>query len=228
MASNHSIQDIKATLSHITPIISDSTSTASVSSHPDYRSYNPHCMYDIMPQYVWHHMNFIWHRIHSLWYHTTLWHHTHYIYVITPNISDITSTVAVSLLTVYWLYHTYSVCDIIPTICMTLYECYMTSHPLFMTSQDCIHDITSTPFMTSHALYMRSSTLYLWHHSHCIYDKIPTMFMTSYSLDMTSHMVYEWQYNHCIWHHIYCICVITPTWLVISQPMYVSNHTHCM
>ena len=45
MTSNHCIHDIKATLYHITPIISDSTSTVSVSSHPDYWSYNLHCMY---------------------------------------------------------------------------------------------------------------------------------------------------------------------------------------
>ena len=46
MISQHSIHDIKAIISHITWIISDSTSTVSLSSHPDYRSYNPHFMYD--------------------------------------------------------------------------------------------------------------------------------------------------------------------------------------
>ena len=45
---------------------------------------------------------------------------------------------------------------------------------------------------------------------------------------MTSHIVSEWQHNHCIQQHTYCICVITPTWLMISQPVYISNHTHCM
>ena len=46
MTSQHSTHDIEATISHLTPIISDITSTVSLSSHPDYRSYNPHCMYD--------------------------------------------------------------------------------------------------------------------------------------------------------------------------------------
>ena len=59
MTSQHSIHDIKATIFHITPTISDSTSTLSVSSHPDYSSYNPHCMYVItnticMTSYEWH------------------------------------------------------------------------------------------------------------------------------------------------------------------------------
>ena len=33
-------------ISHIKLIISDSAFTVSLSSHPDYRSYNRHCMYD--------------------------------------------------------------------------------------------------------------------------------------------------------------------------------------
>ena len=41
-----STHDIKTIISHVTPNISDSTSTVSLSSHPDYRSYNPDCLYD--------------------------------------------------------------------------------------------------------------------------------------------------------------------------------------
>ena len=54
------------------------------------------------------------------------------------------------------------------------------------------------------------------------------MFLTLYSVYMTSHMVNEWQCHDCIWHDTQCICVIKPTWLMISHPMYVWNHTHCM
>ena len=43
---HHNTHDIKAIICHLTPVISDSTSTVSLSSHPDYRSLNPHCMYD--------------------------------------------------------------------------------------------------------------------------------------------------------------------------------------
>ena len=46
MTSQHSTHDIKAIISHHTSIISESPPTVSLSSHPDYRSYNPHCMYD--------------------------------------------------------------------------------------------------------------------------------------------------------------------------------------
>ena len=41
-------------------------------------------------------------------------------------------------------------------------------------------------------------------------------------------MVHEWQHNDGIWHYNQSICVIKPTWLMISHPVYIWNHTHCM
>ena len=119
-------------------------------------------------------------------------------------------------------------CDIKATICMISCEFYVTSQPHFKISQDCIHHIISTLYMTSHPLYMTSHTLYLWHHSHTNYDKTPIMFVTLNSVYNTPHMVNEWQHNECIWHDTQCICVIKPTWLMTSQPMYEWNHTPCM
>ena len=156
MTSKHSIHDIKATLSHITPIISDSTSTVSFSSYPDYRSYNTHCMYDKQPQYVWHHMNYIWNHIHSLWYHTRLWHHIHCIHVITPSIPVIASTVAAALLRVYWLYHTYYMCDTNPVyVWHHMNSIWHHTHSLW-------HH--NTVFMISHPLNSSQHTHSIWHH----------------------------------------------------------------
>ena len=95
-------------------------------------------------------------------------------------------------------------------------------------SQDCIHDITSTIFLTSHPLYTTWHTVYLWHHSHCNYDMTPSMFLISYSVYMTSHMLNEWKHNDCVWHDTQFMCVIKPTWLMTSHTMYVRNHTHCL
>ena len=200
-------------ITHITPIvrISESNETHCVqtrqtiylSSHNRYLYLCDHT-HSTCLLYAWHHMNYRWHPIHSVRYHTTLWHHTHCIHVITPSISDVASTVAASLVTVYWLYYIYSMCDIKTTICMTSYELYVTSHPIYMTSH----------------------TLYLWHHSPCFYEKTPAIFLTSYTVYMASRMVYEWQHNHCIWHHTHCIYIITLTWLIILHPLYVWNHTH--
>ena len=111
-----------------------------LTAHPLYLCYDNQIIYHTtpivcmitQPQYVWHHKNYIWHHIHSLSYHSMLWYHTHCIYVITPSIPVIASIVAGPLLIVYWLYHTYYMCDMKPTICMTSQEFYMTSHSLFM------------------------------------------------------------------------------------------------
>ena len=66
-------------ISHIKLNISDNTSTASLYSHPIYRSYIPHCVYDNTGTICMTSCEYIWHHIHSLWYHTTLWH-SHALY----------------------------------------------------------------------------------------------------------------------------------------------------
>ena len=66
-------------ISHIKLIISDSTSTVSLSTLPDYWSYKPHCMYDNTGKICVTSYEYIWHHIHSFRYHTTLWYsHTLY------------------------------------------------------------------------------------------------------------------------------------------------------
>ena len=97
-----------------------------------------------------------------------------------------------------------------------------------MISQDSIHHIIYTLFMTSHPLYMALHTLFLYHHIHSNYDKTPTMFVTLNSVYKTSQMVNEWQHNECVWNNTQWICVIKPTWLMTSQHMYERNHTHCI
>ena len=116
MTLQHSTHDIKGIISHLTPIISDSTSPVPLShTHIVDHTTTIVCMIT-QPQYVWHHMNYIWHHTHSLWYHTTLWHHTHCIHVIKPRIPIIASIVPGPLLIMYWLYHTCYMCDMKPTI----------------------------------------------------------------------------------------------------------------
>ena len=70
---------LQAIISHIKLNISDNTSTASLYLHPDYRSYNRHCVYDNTGTIGMISCEYIWYHIHSLWYHITLWHsHTLY------------------------------------------------------------------------------------------------------------------------------------------------------
>ena len=177
-----SIHDIKAIKSHLTPIIFESRSTVSLSSHPDYRSYNTIVCTISQSQYVWHHMNYIWHHVHSLWYHTTLWYHTHSIHVIKPRIPVITCTVSGWLLIVYWLYHSikqnHSIYDVTYTSGMTSHPLYQTLHPLHLCHQNLSTDITPT---------------FEWHHTHLL--------VTSYALYRTSHPI--------IMSSLYCTYDIT-------------------
>ena len=133
MTSQHSSNNIKDILSHLTVIY--------LTAHPLYLCHHTQIINHTTvivciithPQYLWHHMHYIWHHIHSLWYHSTLWQHTHCIHVITLRIPIITSNVAGPLFIVYWLYHTSYMCEMKTTICMISQEFYMTSHSLFMT-----------------------------------------------------------------------------------------------
>ena len=131
----------------ISPTIFDTTATASVWSHPLYWSHHKtngshhiwymydiihsvchisFTLYDINPQYLWHHKHcihdirslyditstlnditplYVWHQFHCIW------HHVHCICVITPTLS-ITSQ------PLYGWYHIQYICDIISPIFM--------------------------------------------------------------------------------------------------------------
>ena len=151
-------------ISHIKLIISDSTSTVSLSSHPDYQSYNPHCMYDNTGTICMTSYEYIWHHIHSLWYHTTLWHshtlyschHTQYTCHRIHCSGAITYSVLIIPNQQYVWYQTNSMYDIIWILC----------------------DITTTLYDIKR--------LYSWHHIHTIHDITPTVYDITYTLLVTS------------------------------------------
>ena len=136
-------------ISHIKLNISGNTPTASLYSHPDYWSYNPHCVYDNTGTICMISCEYIWHHIHSLWYHTMVWHsHTLYSCHHTQDTCHrihcswaITYSLLIRARLKYVWYQT--------TICMTSYVFYVISQPLSLTSKDCIHDITSTIFLNT-------------------------------------------------------------------------------
>ena len=209
MTSQHSIHDIKLLyptshrlyltarplyLCHQTQIIDHTTPIL--------------CMIT-QPQYVWHHLNYIWPHFHSLCYHTTLWHHTFCIHVITPRIPVIASTVAGPLLIVYWLYHTYYMCEMKPTIC----GFYMNS--IYSTGILC--DITLT-------LYDKA-ILYSWHHIHSIHDSTPTLYDITYTILATSQPLYLWQDTSYVYDIILSIYDISHGVLVAIQPRYTQSHS---
>ena len=151
-------------ISHIKLIISDSTSTVSLSSHPDYRSYKPHCMYDNTGTICMTSYECIWHHIHSFRYHTTLWHsHTLYSCHHTQDTCHsihcswaITYSVFIIAHLQYVGYHTHYMCDIILILC----------------------DITPTLYDIPR--------LYSWHHIHTINHITPTVYSMTYTLLVTA------------------------------------------
>ena len=85
----------------ITPSISDTTSTLSVSSRPVYQLYHTNSLYDIT-HYVWHHSQYAWHHMNTLCVTPIqVWHHKEYIY-------DIITIYMISTLLVAWKHNDYT------------------------------------------------------------------------------------------------------------------------
>ena len=120
------------------------------------------------------------------------WHHTHCIRHHTQCISFITNSPLISHPHLY---------DITPTICVTSYSPYTTSHPLLMSSYYLL--MTSKPlYKKPHPVCRSTYTLYMWHHSHCsvsshplfwhhhthsLYDITLGIWMANFALYKTSH-----------------------------------------
>ena len=150
-------------ISHIILIISDNKSTVSLSSHPNYWSYNPHCMCDNTGTICTISHEYIWHHIHSLIYHTTLWH-SH---------------------TLYSCHHTQSICHRIHCSWAITYSVLIIAHlPYVWYQTHYMYDIIWILCDITTTLYDIKS-LYSWHHIHTIPDYTPTLHDMTYTLIVT-------------------------------------------
>ena len=230
MTSQQSTHDIKAVISHLTPIISDSTSTVSLSSHPDYRPCNPHCMYDntatiCMTSYELHmtshplflisHHAMTSHPLYSCHHTQDTCHHIHCSWTITYNVLIIPHLL-------YMWHQTHHMYDITWILCDThthtdSYDITILYSWLHIHS---LHDSIPTLSDITYCTLATLQPLYLWQDTSYVYDIILNIYDIA--------IVHEWQYNHSIHHHTHCICVIQPTRLMISQTMYVWNLPQCM
>ena len=163
MTSQHSTHDIKVIISHLTLIISDSASHVSLSSHPDYRSYNPHCMYDnratiCMTSYELHMtsqpLSMISHHamtsnpLHSCYHTQDTYNRTHCSWSITYTVL------------------------IIPHLPYVWHE----SHYMY--------DIRGNLYDLILILY-DITILYSWRHIHSIHDSTPSIYVITYSIIRT-------------------------------------------
>ena len=165
----------------ITPPVSDSTPTVSLSSQP-LHWYHTHFWMTSHPPSVWHHMHYMEHHIQSLCPHTTVLMTSQPLYM-KPH------PVCTAAYTLYMRPHSHSLCphthcldNITLTLFMTSHSPYVW-HRLHYTRH---HINTLWPqtnmFFSSHPLYWTSCPLYLCHHFHCIDDITQTVFLRSHPL----------------------------------------------
>ena len=131
--------------------IHETSQPLSVCSHPLYRQHHTHSLYDITLA--------IWVASFELYKtsHPHFMTSDHRVFLITPTILDIVSTVYVSSPPRYWWYCTNCICEITYTI---------------------IHDII-------YILYDMAATV--WYHNHCIHDiRFPAYDITSIVYDISS------------------------------------------
>ena len=146
--------------------IHETSQPVSLSSHPLYRHYHTHSLYDITLA--------ICVSLFAL-YKTSYPHFMTTncrVYVITPTIFDIMSTLFVSSHPLYWWYHNNCVSEITSAI---------------------IHDIISIVY---------NMTAAVWHHNHCNHDiRVATYEFTSIVYDFSSPIPVTSQ-TLCLWIYI--------------------------
>ena len=164
MTSQHCTHDIKAIISHITPTISDSTSTVSLSSHRDYRSYNPHCMYEYtaticMTSYE---LPMTSHPLFMISHHTMTSH------------------------PLYSCHHTLDTCHRIHCSWTITYSVLIISHLLYVWHEThYMYDITGILYDITLTLY-DVTILYSWYHIDSIHDSTCTLYDIIYTTLVTS------------------------------------------
>ena len=149
----HHTHDNTKVISAISPSISDTTSTVSVSSNPVYQLHYTHSLYDIT--HYMYDITFTMHDITWTFYNITpvyVWYHTQYIYDIIFSVYDITHTISLKQNNYTW-HLTHSV--------------WHHSH--------CICVATRTLSMPSQQLWKSSYLAHIWHHTHPKSHQIQTL-----------------------------------------------------
>ena len=143
----------------------------------------------------------------------------HSIYVITPNIFDIMSTVSFSSPPLYWWYHTNCISEITSAIIHHIISIVYDMTATVWHHNHCINDMRFPTFdITSRV--MTSHPLYLWNNRHYICGYMSSLFNIKNTVLR--------QYSHYIWNHNFhiCICVITDTALMIKHTPYLQHGTY--
>ena len=117
-------------------------------------------------------------------------------------------------------------CDIRTTICMTSNEPYVASHPLFMASQDLIHDITPSLYDITYTILVISQPLFLWKDTYSISDIILSIYDFSQGVWVTTQELYPTSYPLYLCNHTHLIDDITPHICLKSHQLHVWHQRH--
>ena len=130
--------------------------------------FSMHCLtwtlYDITPLYVWYHIHYIYDIIYNIYYidHTAfmttqrLYMTFQPLHLTSEPLYQCRDTLCIDWHHKYLSHHTWHTYDLI--------HIYMKSHWKFMISMLSIYDITTTAFMTSCLLYMKSHPRFMTSH----------------------------------------------------------------
>ena len=211
MTSQHSTHDIKVIISHLTPIISDSTSTVSLSSHTDYWSYNPHFMYDNTATVC-----MISYELHMT---------SHLLFLISHH--------AMTTHPLYLCHHTQDTCHRIHCSWTIIYSVLIIPHLLHAWHENhYMYDFTGILYVITLTLY-DITILYSWCHIHSIHDSTPTLYDITYSILVAAQPLNVWQDTSYVYGIILSIIDISHgLWMTVQPPyptsrsQYLCNHTH--
>ena len=211
MTSQHSTHDIKDIISHLTLILSDSTSTVSLSSLPDYRSYNPHCMYDntatiFMTSYELHMAS-------------------HPLFMISLN--------AMTSHPLFLCHQTQDTCHHICCSWTIPYSALIIPQLLYVWHDThYMYDITGNLFDITLTLY-DITILNSWRDIHSIHDSTPTVYHITYTILATSQPIGVWQDTSYVYDIILSRHDMSHGVQMTIQPRYptthlqhLCNHTH--
>ena len=191
----------------ISPTISNSTSTVSVSSNPGYHLYHTHSLYDIT-----HTLRV---ASYSVWMLSQQLFMTSYpsTYNITPSI--FMASYPIHMLSPYCLHDkTTTIRDISPTIFDITATVSVSSQRWHTHLYRCI-----TVSMTSQVC--KSSHLaHVWHHTQSTSHHIHT-FWHQWSCFMTSQTLHSWHQISSLWHHIHSLGHHTALCMT-SSPLYLT------
>ena len=234
MTSQHSTHDIKDIISHITLIISNSTSTVSLSSHPDYRWYNPHCIYDktatiCMTSYELHmtshplfmisHHAMTSHPLYSCHHTLDTSHHIHCSWTITY------SVLIIQHLLYVWheTHYMHDIRGILYDITLTLYDVrilYTWCHI------DSFNDSTPTLYDITYSIRATSQPQYLWQDTSYVHVIILSTYDISHGVWITIQPRYPKSNSQYLCNNIHLIDDITPYVCMKSHPLHVGHHRH--